>query len=256
MIRSLFIPTSVDSYYLFSQRIVAGEITLSHVRMTLVIAQAKTRTVKKVVEKVIDNNTAVPYEDRVVEALLAALKEIGPYDQYYSVLPTNAVIFKELTLPFTSLKRIKMVLPFEIEPMLPFPLVEATVDCVITHQTETESTIYIAALKNDAFAAHLELLSRATIDPRKITVDILELYALYRAIYPGVSTETDVMLYVGYHATRIGIMHRGTLVATRYVPQGLLKLAKLLETNMDHLRRFGIDDEKNTAKTSGLFNDV
>jgi len=255
MLRSLFLPTSVNSYYLFTQRIVAGEITPTAVRMTLVSAQGKTRTVIKVVHTRIPD-TSESFDDRVVEALTQAITEIGAYDVYYSVLPANAVIFKELTLPFTNLKKIKLVLPFEIEPLLPFSLADATIDAIVTQQTPTESTVYVAALKNELFAAHLELLARANIDPAKVTVDLFELYALYRAMNAVPSESTDIIMYVGYNALRIAIVTGGKLVATRYIPEGLYTLATALDTNIEHLERFGIAESVTVAAMSALQSDV
>jgi len=257
MIRDVFLPTNIGPYYLFSQRIVACEVTTSHVRMVLVTAQGKTRTFKKSVEEAIENNNAIPYEERVIHALSNALKSIGSYDRFYSVLPASSVVFKELTVPFTSLKKIKLVLPFEVESLLPFPLVEATVDCIVTKQDEDQSIVYVAAVKNEVLAQHLALLSKGGVDPFKITVDLFELYALYKALYPQTNEQkNDVIFYLGYHGMRMAIVHDGMLIATRYVPHGLIKFAKLLDTNTEHLHRAGIDPEKILKTVTPFFADI
>jgi Tfp pilus assembly PilM family ATPase len=241
MIREIFLPEKVGSYYVFPQKIVACEITRSHVRMTSVKAQGNTKVIEKILERPILNDLTLSYQDRVANLLNDMIQAFGSYDMFYLVLPGNLVITKELTVPFSNPDKIKLILPFEIEPLLPFPLADATIDCIITQTTPDASTVLAVAIKNDILTEQLSILEKAHIHPQRVSVDLIELYALYKALNKE-SKQNAVLLYIGLHTTRLGIVTAGQLKTIRVLPQGTLRLAKLLGQDHDAMIHTGFDD--------------
>lgn len=241
MIRDIFLPEKIGAYYVFPQRIIACEITRSHVRMTSVKSQGTTKVIEKIIERQIVNDLTLSYQERAANIISDMIPSMGSYDKFYLVLPGNLVITKELTVPFSNPDKIKLILPFEIEPLLPFPLVDATIDCIITQTATDTSTVLAVAIKNDILAEQVSILEKANISPQKVSVDVIELYALYRALNQE-SKQNAILLYIGLHTTRLGIITSGQLKTFRVLAQGTLRLAKLLGQDHEAMVNTGFDD--------------
>lgn len=259
MIRSLFFPERIGSYVLFTKRVVACEITKTHIQAAVVKIKGNHRTIEKVIEKPIENNTGLGYVERAALALQSLLAEVGSYHELHSVVACNQIVFKELTVPFTSERKIKLILPFEIEPLLPFALHDASMDCVITKQTETNSVVYAAAIKNDQLNEHIEIFNKAKVELDKIAVDMFELFALYKAVYSEKNqVGNHVLMYMGLHTTRIAVVSNGQLRAVRFLNQGIIKLAKTINEDVEHILKVGINLDRPELMTIAepFFSDI
>lgn len=257
MIRNIFVPESIDSYYVFDKRIVACEITKSHVKAAVARMHKNNKTIESVIEKPIEQDASVAYQDRVVETLAGILSRIGRYDDLHVILPAGIIIFKEITVPFVNLNKIKLILPFEIEPLLPFPTSEAIVDCIVTHRDAHSSTVFVAAVKKDQLAEYVEFFKKAGADPTRVTVDLFELYALYKAVYPD-DKKNIILMYMDPHTTRLGFVIDGQLKAVRFLSQGIIKLAKTLMREPENLLKTGFEqeDQATIAQAEPFFADM
>lgn len=232
MIRSLFLPEVIgNGYYLFTHSIAACEITRSSVKIALVKAQGIKRTLEQVVE------VPLPEEgnetERATQAIREALSMLKKYDEFYVVLPTNFAFVKELMFPFASLEKIKLILPFELEPLLPFAVAEATVDGIITKVHEDKATVLAVAVRNDLLADQLSVFQNAGVEPTRVTLDIVELYTLYKALDLPKTAPNALLLYMGLYTMRLGVVVNQELKATRLLNQGLVKMARAYDADVD-----------------------
>lgn len=87
-------------------------------------------------------------------------------------LPATFFSSRNLQVPFANAKKIRMVLPFELEPSLPFQADELAIDFSMrpggSQQDETQ--VLAVALEKDRLAAATAALSAVAIDPERITV--------------------------------------------------------------------------------------
>lgn len=85
-------------------------------------------------------------------------------------VPGNRVSFRHLSMPFGAPKKIKMVLPSEMEPLLPFPLESVVIDAtVILKGTAEENTqIVAAAFHKSALDGYVEKLAACGIQPETV----------------------------------------------------------------------------------------
>lgn len=229
MIKNIFIPNVISSYYIFSQRIVGFDIGKTYVQATVVKAYRNKRVIEKFLQERILEESELSYQERVSKVIARILDQVEKYDLIYTSLPSGLVIFKELSVPFTQLDKIKMILPYEVGPMLPFSLDLAVIDCVITntYKEENRSDLLVAIVKKEAFIQHMQFFEAIGVHPKKVTIDLFELYGLYASI-PFYSQTNGVIALVdiGYYSTRIAIIVDGQLKHIRSVLQGLLALAK------------------------------
>jgi len=217
MILNIFIPESVGTYYVMPHRTVGIYIGHDFIHATVVKAMGEKRIIEKFLKEPI-------IQEQVSEALKKILHEVGSYNSISTAVPSSLAIFKEITVPFTDHEKIKLILPFEVEPLLPFPLSEAVLDFIVigVDETNKNSTILIAALKKEQLQEHLDIFSNAGVTPDRVTIDLLEIYGLYKSIaeyakIPG----TVVLLDIGMHTTNILVMMDGSLKMIRVLNKGI-----------------------------------
>jgi len=111
-VRSLFLPDSFNGYYVTTKKLVGLEIQHNLVLATVVQAQGYKKTITGCFQQEIVQDELIPLEERVVDALKKVAVSIGNYDELIVSLSNNVAIFKEITIPFTDIDTIKMVIPF------------------------------------------------------------------------------------------------------------------------------------------------
>jgi len=80
--------------------------------------------------------------------------------------------YRILNVPFKEAKKIRMVLPFELEPAVPFPVDDLVIDFIdlaSDHQSAQTDLIAVAVPKS-ALNPYIETLAAIKIDPEMITV--------------------------------------------------------------------------------------
>lgn len=258
MIKNIFIPEKIGSYYIFPQRILGFDIGKTHVYATQIYVHRSQVTIEKFFQEHIESDASIEISERISKALQTIQKEAHPNAHIVSSIASSQVVFKELTLPFTDQAKIRMVLGFEIESSLPFSLHEAVYDFIITHSTESESTLLVAAVQKKYIAEHLSYFAKAGLELSKISVDLFDLYSLYKSIPEYASSTQNVALIdIGYHTTRIAMLIEGQLTYVRSFPQGIMKIAKQISTLLSNstnevletLVRFGFEQPSNPAYT-------
>jgi len=260
MIKNVFIPGHVGSYYLFSKRLVGFDVGRTHVHATVIHLYHRNITIEKSLEEKIELGPPSTYAERAEQAIKRILEKVGKYDEIHTAFNSTTVVFKELTLPFLDRDKIAMILNFEIEPLLPFPVTNAITDFIITKQypEENRSDILVAAVLKEQVAQHLQLFDQVGVDPAVVTIDLFALYGLYTQV-PEYAQQTGnvALIDFGVHATRIAFIVDKQLKYMRVINKGLLHIAKHLsdELNtqpaetMEQMVRFGmenIEDEKYT----------
>lgn len=263
MIKNVLIPESIGSYYLFPKRIIGFDLGKTHIRATQVVLKGRTCTIERWFEQALPTGPATNYEERASQAIQSVLNNADSYDAIHTILPSSLVIFKEIKLPFTSRAKIKMVVDFEIEPLLPFSLNEAIIDFIITKQIPEEhsSELLVAAVQKQHVAHHISIFTAAGVNPEVVSVDFFALYGLYKESPFYASLPNGVALIdLGSQSTRIAYIQDGQLRLIRSLPKGTLSYAKtastILTTDsnavMENLVRFGIKKADDPAYDAAL----
>lgn len=251
MIKNILLPEKIGSYYLFSKRIVGIDIGKTDISATVVRANGSSLIIEQSIEIGLETSNGADYTERTIATLKEIMVKIGKVQEIRTALPSSVVVFKELKLPFTTHEKIALVINFEVEPLLPFPLHDAVVDFIIIKQNteEQSSQVLVAAVQKQHIVKHLELLALADIAPDTVTVDLFSLYALYQAIPEYEQSHATIALIdLGLSSTRIAYIDNGQLRLIRTLSKGMVHLAKsvgdalgiTVSQAMDHMMRFGI----------------
>ena len=86
--------------------------------------------------------------------------------------PADRISFRNVTVPFKQPKKIRQILPFELEPTLPHAVEDLIIDfeVVNTHGPEDQTNLFTAAIDVSSLKDYLELLATYGIEPEIVTV--------------------------------------------------------------------------------------
>ena len=178
---TLFVPPVLKNYFLLPTQ----HLTLSF--QDLKIAGVVTKFYKKsisaesYIEEWYDESTKQSVPNQQIAALRSFLKKTGSFDSVSVVIPSSLIFFKELTVPFTDQEKIDLIVPYELEPILPFPLSEASFDYIITQQdiAQNNATIMISAIKKSIVQEYESLCYQAGLTSASYTTDIIDVAQMY-----------------------------------------------------------------------------
>lgn len=229
MIKELFLPQFIAGRYVLSQRIVGIDIARTYVSVSQIYLHNTTITIEKCINEPLEIGNNTNYEERVINTLKNIKSQLDHYDVLRTTIASSNAIIKELTLPFTQIEKIKMVLEYEVEPLLPFSANDAIIDGIVTKiiPEENKSLVLVAAIPKEVIAQHLQLLHAADLDPDVISIDFFDIYELYRMI-PRYMQEnkSHVLIDIESHNTRIGYVYNGALRIIRTLPKGIINQVK------------------------------
>lgn len=255
MIRDVFIPAHIGNYYIFGTRILGIEINKTHIVACLTLKTGHKIIIEQLLDEPIEGGTGETYLERASQALTTLISRCEKkFDAIHSVFSSSTVIFKELRFPFSKYEKIRMVVNFEVEPLLPFSLNDASIDFIVTKTTPEYSVVLVAAAQKQQVLDHLALFDMAQVKrPSVLTVDFFVLYDLYRQAITD--QEGGILIDIGLHATRIGIISQGYLRHVRTLSHGIIAIARSIaeRTNTsatsatDQLLRLGLESTTSSA---------
>lgn len=252
MIANLFLPEKVGTYYLFSKRVVGIEIGKSFIQATKLRFSAHSIVVEKILQEKIKIDGDAESINNIVATLQSVLKQLAPYNELRVAFSASFATYKELKLPFASSEKIGLVLNYELEPLIPFPINSVVSDFIITRSVDQESSseLLVATVQKSSLEQFLQVFSLAGIAVDAVVIDMFALYALYQnfglhTVYGGTVAVVDL----GVNSTRIAHISAGQLKHIRTIPMGIVQVAKeaaartsiTAEEFIEYLVRFGIE---------------
>ncbi len=87
-----------------------------------------------------------------------------------TAFPPGNISYRNLTVPFSNPRKIGQILPFEIEPTLPYPVDDLVLDFhPVGGNGENGTDIFALAVEKDRLAEYLAALESAGVDPYRVT---------------------------------------------------------------------------------------
>lgn len=117
---------------------------------------------------------ATDEEQSGITAALESLTErldISGCDYVISI-PSDRFSYRNIQVPFSNPKKIRMVLPFELEPTLPYSIDNLILDFQAINTTESgeNTSLIAAAIKQSQLDPYIEALASVKIDPERVTI--------------------------------------------------------------------------------------
>lgn len=87
-------------------------------------------------------------------------------------IPANQFTFRNLKIPFSNSKKIRMVLPFELEPTLPRAVEDLVIDFHTLNGVPSgdQTELIVAAIEKSQLTPYIAALASIKVDPEKLTL--------------------------------------------------------------------------------------
>src|SRR6202045_2948832 len=157
-----------------AQRILALELVGDRVRAAVAERSWNSFTLAGVYDKVRADDEA-----DLSGALSRLVVEAGQPDIVISALPVDRVVKRLLELPFKDARRLHQVVPFALEEHLPFPVDNGTGAFTRVGREGDHTLVMAAMVRKTDLQQHLDLLQKAGLDPKTVTLAPLALAAMF-----------------------------------------------------------------------------
>jgi len=229
MLKDIFIPENLGSYYLFKTYILAFDIKKNSVIGVLTKASGYKRYIENIIEYNIEEdylNNDLTYEEKVSNAINYIISNIGYYNKIFVNIPSYKVIFKDLELPPLSPSKIYQVLPFEIENIIPFSLDDAEYDFIIINSDNKNTNILVSIVKKFYIFEYLDIFSSLNISLNKFSTSIVNLYKFYKSVYKIPNEYNDIVLVdISDLDTKVVIISKDIIKYIRSINKGIMQNA-------------------------------
>src|SRR5258708_21554609 len=156
-----------------AQRILALELGGDHVRAAVAERSWNSFTLASTNERV-----GAADEAAGGGALSRVVVESGQPDIVISALPADRAVKRLLELPFKDARRLHQVVPFALEEHLPFPVDNGAVAFTRVGREGDHTLVMAAMVRKTDLQLHLDLLQKAGLDPKTVTLAPLALAAM------------------------------------------------------------------------------
>jgi general secretion pathway protein L len=157
----------------------------------------------------------------VQDALDSLLRALGQTpDVVLSALDGEQASLRVIELPLAAAKRIADVLPFELESMLPFEVIDAVVDYQPINTQDGQLRLLAAAALRERVREHLAVFAGSPLEPRELAVGAAALDGL-RALCPEVAVGHSAILQIGERETNFCALLQGRTAFARTLSVGI-----------------------------------
>ena len=129
-----------------------------------------------------------------------------------------------VSIPVAARKRAAEVLPFELDPLLPFPIEESLVDYQEVRAQGTDVALMAAAVQESVVQEVLESLGRLDIQPRELAVGAAALDGLSPFLAQP-ADEAWLLLHLDTEACDVCVLRNGACELARTLDEGVNTLS-------------------------------
>lgn len=217
-----------------SQKIIGLDVGTWSVKAALVESTFRGFTLMHVQEHHIPRGPdGKPVDEDLTAAVRATLLAFRDRDTIITAVPGRRALSREMTLPFADEKRIRSVLPFQLDAELPKDVEDLAWDHLLLEEGEDGTKLLCFAVEKEFLRGHLAELQSADADPRIVTLDTLAAAWLVPHLGPGFTGEPLALVDLGHTTTSVTIVEGGRVRTVRTLGRGghhvTLALMKALE---------------------------
>jgi Tfp pilus assembly PilM family ATPase len=155
------------------------------------------------------------------EELENSLREICEDDRLRSDTTVSSIdsasfFYRNLKMPFSDPKKIRKIVPFDLEPFIPIPIEQLLVDYLTVFQGD-KTDIFAAAVERRRIRSHLEALQTYHVEPNIVDVEGVPLAV---SIIEKIDTSDGIVLDIGNLRTTLVLWKDKTIHLVRSLPFG------------------------------------
>lgn len=192
----IFFPMRFNNNFIFKKKIIIVYITQNNFSAFLVVAHNNKRDIIKNIYFEFDNKENITNDVFIISLLSKSILN-WEYDYIKLILSSNIAIFKSLHSPFSDIEKIKMTIPFELEPLLPFQLSEAAVDVIYQNKTinNEKNKILAVITKEEYLNFYREVFKKLNLNLNSITIDAIEIIQYHLYYFNQAHSNPQIIFY-------------------------------------------------------------
>ncbi len=133
-----------------------------------------------------------------------------------SVIQDGDVSFRNLSMPFTDLKKIRQTLFFELETLMATSVDKHLVDFIDVNRTGSQTDLIAASVNRTSIAEHLSNFQPLGVEPE--ILDVRNLPLANQVLMQQNSPENGMLLYIGSKKSSIILFLDKKVVLIRHLP--------------------------------------
>lgn len=173
-----------------------------------------------------------PVEGGVEASIAATLKDLDP-DSIVAAVPGGQVLIREIALPVSDDKRIRSILGFQLETVLPRPVDEVIYDYQVLRETADGASLLCPAIDRERLDTWLGMLQGAGADPRVMTTSGLAAEHLTSCLQLDDAEAAVAFVDLGHRTTTVSVVRGGRVEAVRTISRGGHQLTMALMKGLD-----------------------
>lgn len=151
----------------------------------------------------------------------ATLRQVTEWEGLSTAVPGRQAMVREVELPFTDDRKIKPVLGFQLEDLLPLDVDDLTFDYVHQEDAGAETATLLCAAVPSAFMAEfLSDLASAEADPKVVTLDTMAYSHLLNHLDEDASEGPVAVVDIGHETTQVSVIEGGKVRTVRTLARG------------------------------------
>ncbi len=164
--------------------------------------------------------TASEDGDPLVQALRLLKEEIDPAKANVVVaLPADGILYRKLSVPFKEDNKIKQILPFELEPLLPVDIDTLKID-FHKNQSSDQTDILAVAIDQSVLQRFMDALASANIRPQLVVPGGFPL-TRYLSELDALSSQQLLLLDMEEDKTSLFAVNSGRIELVRRLASGV-----------------------------------
>jgi general secretion pathway protein L len=136
-------------------------------------------------------------------------------ETYVASIDGSYISYQNLTMPFKDPRKIKQTLPFELEPLLPFPIDDIVVDFNIVKNAD-QSEILAVSAKKALVSEYLQTVRPFGINPR--VIDIRPVPIVYWLLSQDETPGSGLVIDIGQKKSTLVLFIDGRIALIRNTP--------------------------------------
>jgi general secretion pathway protein L len=199
------------------------DIGARSIRGALIRTSLRSLSVERYLEVEIPTlGTEVPRDELVQAALRDLVGQLPEApDSLVAVIDGSRVSLRSVQLPLATKKRVGEVLPFELDPLLPFPIDEAVIDYQdIGPSVPGEFSVLAAAAQNNAVEQALHVYTLAELSPRELAVGAAALDGLLAFVNAGDPGAALLLLHLDQNSSDLCFVRNKSCELARTLSEG------------------------------------
>jgi type IV pilus assembly protein PilM len=139
-----------------------------------------------------------------------------------SALPTQDVLVRQMEIKLKKDKDIQEVLPFQSEPLLPYPAENAIIDSIKLKPTEEGTLLTVLAVRKDHLQSHLDKWTQLQIEPESVIAEPTALAAFAANFCSKEQLERPLFLiHIDLIHSFCILLQEGKLIAAQSTSHGI-----------------------------------